>query len=48
MVTFYHVPTLKPLFSIAEPDNSIHSVDCSSSGRHFATGGKDCHVRLYD
>jgi WD40 repeat protein len=47
-ITFHHVPTLKPLFTINEPDNSIHTVDYSPLGRLFATGGKDFHVRVYD
>ena len=47
-ITFHHVPSLKPLFTLSEPDNSIHAVDYSPLGRHFATGGKDFHIRVYD
>lgn len=47
-ITFLHVPTLKPLFSVQEHNNSINSIDFSWTGQAFATGGKDCHVRIYD
>ena len=45
---YYHVPTMKKLFSIEEKDNSLHCCDFSKSGEHFATAGKDCHIRIYD
>ena len=47
-VSFYHVPTLKLLFSLQEYDNSLNSLDFSWTGNHFATAGKDFHVRIYD
>lgn len=47
-MTFMHVPSLKPLFTIQEQTNSLNTLDFSWSGKIFATGGKDFHVRLYD
>ncbi|CAF1129806.1 unnamed protein product [Rotaria sp. Silwood1] len=31
-----------------EPDNELTSMDFSSDGKHFATVGKDAHIRIYD
>lgn len=39
---------MKKLFSIEEPGNSLHCCDFSKSGEHFATAGRDCHIRIYD
>ncbi len=47
-MTFSHVPTLKPLFSLQEYQNSLNTMDFSWTGKAFATGGKDCHIRIYD
>jgi len=47
-LTFYHIPTLKPLFTVQQHDNSIHTVDFSPLGDKIATGGKDFHIRVYD
>jgi WD40 repeat protein len=45
---YYHVPSMKKLFSIEEKENSLHCCDFSHSGQHFATAGRDAHVRIYD
>jgi len=47
-VTFLHVPSLKPLFTVQEHNNHINTLDFSWTGKSFATAGKDCHVRIYD
>ena len=47
-MTFFHMPTLKPLFNVHEQDNSVHTLDFSVNGKQFATAGKDFHVRIYD
>jgi COMPASS component SWD3 len=47
-VTFLHVPTLKPLFTLQEQQNSLNTLDFSWTGKIFATGGKDFHIRIYD
>jgi WD40 repeat protein len=39
---------MKKLFSIEEKENSIHCIDFSPSGEHFATAGRDAHIRIYD
>jgi WD40 repeat protein len=45
---YYHVPSMKKLFSIEEKENSLHCCDFSKTGEHFATAGKDAHIRIYD
>jgi hypothetical protein len=45
---YLHVPSLRKLFSIEEKENSLHCCDFSISGGHFATAGRDCHIRVYD
>jgi WD40 repeat protein len=45
---YWHVPSMKKLFTIAEPENSLHCCDFSKSGDHFATAGKDANIRIYD
>jgi WD40 repeat protein len=45
---YYHVPSMRKLFSIEEKDNSLHCCDFSKSGESFATAGRDCHIRIYD
>jgi len=42
------VPSMKKLFSIEEKENSLHCCDFSKTGEHFATAGKDAHIRIYD
>lgn len=39
---------MKIIFNVHEDDNSVHSLDFTRTGQQFATGGKDCHVRIYD
>ena len=45
---YYHIPSLKVLFTVEEEGNSLHCCDFSPSGQHFATAGRDCHIRIYD
>jgi WD40 repeat protein len=45
---YYHVPSMKKLFSIEEKENSLHCCEFSHSGQHFATAGRDAHIRIYD
>lgn len=47
-VNFWHVPSMKKVFNLREDDNTILALDYSPTGEMFATGGKDCHVRIYD
>jgi WD40 repeat protein len=48
MFEYYHVPSMKKLFVIQEKENSLHCCDFSKTGEHFATAGKDAHIRIYD
>ncbi len=45
---YWHIPTLKKLFSTREDDNTINTIDFNRSGSVFATAGKDCNIRIYD
>ncbi len=45
---YYHVPSMRKLFSIEEKENSLHCCEFSHSGQHFATAGRDAHIRIYD
>jgi WD40 repeat protein len=39
---------MKKLFVIEEKENSLHCCGFSKTGEHFATAGKDAHIRIYD
>ena len=47
-LNFWHVPSMKRIFNLTEHDNSILCVDFNKTGEQFATGGKDCNIRIYD
>jgi WD40 repeat protein len=47
-LNFWHVPSMKRIFNLTEEDNSILCMDFNSTGQQFATGGKDCNIRIYD
>jgi WD40 repeat protein len=46
-VTCWHTESGQNLWTVAEPGNSINSIDLSPKGTHFATVGADCVVRYY-
>lgn len=39
---------MKRLFHIEEKDNSLHCCEFAPAGLHFATAGRDAHIRVYD
>ena len=45
---YWHVPSMKKLFTVDEKENSILCCDFSKTGEHFATAGKDSDIRIYD
>jgi WD40 repeat protein len=45
---YWHVPSMKKLFSIKEEENSILCCDFDPTGERFATAGKDRSIRVYD
>ena len=44
----YHATSGKLLWQVEEAGNQVYAIDYRPDGRRFATGGKDCHVRVYD
>ncbi|EOD31169.1 hypothetical protein EMIHUDRAFT_99388 [Emiliania huxleyi CCMP1516] len=47
-VKHWHLTSGKCLHSVTEQDNQVYAVDYDTDGSHFATAGRDCHIRLYD
>ena len=45
---YWHVPSMKKLFTIEEKDNSIMCCDFSKNAEYLATAGKDRAIRVYD
>ena len=45
---YWHVPSMKKLFTIEEKDNSIMCCDFSKCAENLATAGKDRAIRVYD
>ena len=45
---YWHVPSMKKIFTVTEEENSILCCDFIKSGDLFATAGKDCNIRIYD
>lgn len=43
-----HATAKKILHKSKEEGNQIYAIDYTPDGLKFATGGKDCHVRVYD
>ena len=48
IIQHWHLTSGKCIHSITENGNSIYALDYNYEGTHFATGGKDHTVRLYD
>lgn len=46
--SYWHIPSMKKMFSIEEPQNQILCCDFRKTGDSFATAGKDCNIRIYD
>lgn len=47
-VEHWHITSGKCLHAISDEENQLYSLDYSSDGTMFATGGKDHVVRVYD
>lgn len=45
---YWHIPSLKKLFSMREHNNTINAIDFNRTGSLFATAGKDANIRIYD
>lgn len=45
---YWHVPSMKKIFTVKEEENSILCCDFLKNGDFFATAGKDSNIRVYD
>ena len=46
--SYVHVPSMKRLFTVHEPQNQIMCCDFDGIGKQFATSGQDSNIRIYD
>lgn len=47
-VSHWHMTSQKCVYTIAEDDNQIYTVDYRPDAEMFATAGRDCKVRIYE
>jgi len=47
-VKHWHITSSRCLHTITEENNQVYALDYDVDGSHFATAGRDCHIRIYD
>lgn len=47
-VKHWHITSARCLHTITEDNNQVYALDYDVDGTHFATAGRDCHIRVYD
>jgi len=47
-IKHWHMTSKRCLHTITEADNQVYALDYTADGAQFASGGRDCAVRIYD